>query len=350
MQDIIKVTLKKTATIKETFEVIDKGAIRIAIIVDDENKVIGTISDGDARRGLLQGYTLESSIEELYFKTPTLGYITDSKAGIIKKAVSKKLYQIPIVDQDNKLIYVEDLATLLQMRLRRNKVVLMAGGLGSRLRPLTNDIPKPLLEIGGKPILETIIRNFVKYGFIDIVISVNYKAQMIKDYFGKGEKFGANITYVEENKRLGTAGALSLLEEIPKEPFFVMNADLLTTVNFELMLDFHSAENSMATMAVREYEYQIPYGVVEVNESQIASIQEKPIQKFFVNAGIYILSPRVLDNIPKDEFYDMPTLFDELIQENKKALSFPVHEYWMDIGRMDEFQQAQNEYVRVFDV
>ncbi|RDX35496.1 CBS domain-containing protein [Arcobacter sp. HD9-500m-PIT-SAG03] len=349
MQDIKKVTLYKSATIKETFEVIDKGAIRIAIIVDDEDKVIGTISDGDARRGLLKGYTLECSIEELYFKTPTLGYVTDSKDEIIKKAISKKLYQVPIVDQDNKLIYVEDLATLLQRRTRRNKVVLMAGGLGTRLRPLTNDIPKPLLQIGGKPILETIIQNFVKYGFVDIIISVNYKAEMIKDYFGDGEKLGANITYVEENKRLGTAGALSLLTEIPKEPFFVMNADLLTTVNFELMLDFHSIENSIATMAVREYEYQIPYGVVEVDESKIASIQEKPIQKFFVNAGIYILSPRVLENIPKDEFYDMPTLFDKLIQENKKALSFPVHEYWMDIGRMDEFQQAQSEYFRVFD-
>ncbi len=349
MQNIKKVTLNKTATIKETFEVIDKGAMKIAIIIDDEDKVIGTISDGDARRGLLQGYTLESSIEELYFKTPTLGYITDSKDEIIKKAISKKLYQVPIVDQDNKLIYVEDLATLLQRRARRNKVILMAGGLGTRLRPLTNDIPKPLLQIGGKPILETIIQNFVKYGFVDIIISVNYKAQMIKDYFGDGSKLGGNITYVEENKRLGTAGALSLLSEIPKEPFFVMNADLLTTVNFELMLDFHSTEDSIATMAVREYEYQIPYGVVEVLDSQISSIQEKPIQKFFVNAGIYILSPRVLSNIPKDEFYDMPTLFDELIHENKKALSFPVHEYWMDIGRMDEFQQAQSEYFRVFD-
>jgi len=349
MQDIKKVTLSKNATIKEAFEVIDKGAMRIAIIVDDENKVIGTISDGDARRGLLKGYTLENSIEELYFKTPTLGYITDSKEEIIKKAISKKLYQVPIVDQDDKFIYVEDLATLLQRRIRRNKVVLMAGGLGTRLRPLTNDIPKPLLQIGGKPILETIIQNFVKYGFVDIIISVNYKAQMIKDYFGEGEKLGANITYVEENKRLGTAGALSLLGETPKEPFFVMNADLLTTVNFELMLDFHTSENSLATMAVREYEYQIPYGVVEVGESQITSIKEKPIQKFFVNAGIYILSPKVLENIPKDEFYDMPTLFDELIHDDKKALSFPVHEYWMDIGRMDEFQQAQSEYFRVFD-
>jgi len=350
MQDMKKVTLEKTATIKEALEVIDEGAIRIAIIIDDDNRVIGTISDGDARRGLLKGYSLNSSIEELYFKTPTLGYISDSKDEIIKKAISKKLYQVPIVDEENRLIYVEDLATLLQCRTRRNKVVLMAGGLGTRLRPLTNDIPKPLLKIGGKPILETIIQNFVKHGFVDIIISVNYKAEMIKDYLKDGKKLGANITYIEETKRLGTAGALSLLLEIPREPFFVMNADLLTTVNFEQMLDFHSKENSLATMGVREYEYQVPYGVIEVDESNISSIKEKPIQKFFVNAGIYVLSPKVLSNIPENEFFDMPTLFEKLIQNSHNVLSFPIHEYWLDIGRIDEFQQAQNEYFRFFNV
>jgi len=350
MQDIKKVTLKKNASIKEAFEVIDKGAKRIAIVLDDEERVIGTISDGDARRGLLKGYTLESSIEDLYYKTPTLGYETDSNEEIIKKAIVKKLYQVPIVDKNNKLIYVEDLANLLQRTKRRNKVVLMAGGLGTRLRPLTDSIPKPLLEIGGKPILETIIGNFVKYGFIDIIISVNYKAEMIKNYFGNGQQFGANISYVEDTKRLGTAGSLSLFSDDSMEPFFVMNADLLTTVNFEQMLDFHLEENSIATMAVREYEYQVPYGVIEIQNSGITSIQEKPIQKFFVNAGIYILSKKVLKNIPKDEFYDMPTLFEELINDNQKVLSFPVHEYWLDIGRMDELQQAQNEYFRIFDV
>ena len=349
MQDISKIILKKTATIKTALEVIDECAIRIAIVIDDDEKVIGTISDGDARRALLKSYSLDSSIEDVYFKTPTLGYISDSKDQIIKKAISKKLYQVPIVDENNRLIYVEDLATLLQRRTRRNRVVLMAGGLGTRLRPLTDDVPKPLLQIGGKPILETIIQNFVKHGFVEIIISVNYRSQMIKSYFGDGKKWGANITYIEENKRLGTAGALSLLQEIPKEPFFVMNADLLTTVNFEQMLEFHSLENSIATMAVREYEYQVPYGVIEIKDSQISSIKEKPLQKFFVNAGIYVLSPKILNNIPKDEFYDMPTLFEELIKENRKILSFPIHEYWLDIGRIDEFQQAQNEYFRFFD-
>jgi NDP-sugar pyrophosphorylase family protein len=224
----------------------------------------------------------------------------------------------------------------------------MAGGLGTRLRPLTDDIPKPLLKVGNKPILETIIRNFAEHGFVNITISLNYKGDMIKDYFGDGSDFGVNIDYVEENKRLGTAGALSLLKENPHEPFFVMNGDLLTDVNFSHLLDFHSFGNSTATMCVREYEYQVPYGVIQTKDSDITSIVEKPIQKFFVNAGIYVLSPSVFNDIPENEFFDMPTLFNILIEKQKKVSSFPIHEYWLDIGRMSDFEQAQSEYFRIF--
>ena len=226
----------------------------------------------------------------------------------------------------------------------------MAGGLGTRLRPLTQDTPKPLLKVGNKPILETIIENFAKYGFVNITISVNYKADMIKEYFGDGSALGVNIDYIEESKRLGTAGALSLIKERPQEPFFVMNADLLTNVNFEHLLDFHLLERSVATMCVREYDYQVPYGVIETDGSLITSIKEKPLHKFFVNAGIYTLSPQVFEYIPKDEFYDMPTLFEDIIANNLKSVSFPIHEYWLDIGRMEEFEQAQNEYNEVFSV
>ena len=225
----------------------------------------------------------------------------------------------------------------------------MAGGLGTRLRPLTEDIPKPLLKVGNKPILETIIKNFASHGFVDIVISINYKGDLIKNYFKDGSDLGVNITYVEENKRLGTAGALSLLADTPNEPFFVMNADLLTDVNFSHLMDYHCMGNSTGTMCVREYEYQIPYGVIQMENDCITEIVEKPINKFFVNAGIYVLSSKVFDYIPKDKFYDMPTLFNTLIKEKLKTLSFPIHEYWLDIGRMSDFEQAQSEYFRVFN-
>jgi len=348
MKNIDGIKLNINSTIKEALKIIDSGAMRIALVVDSENKLLGTLSDGDIRRGLLKNLSLDDVIEDLYSKNPTIASTNDSNERIIQKAISKQVYQIPIVDENNYLVDIVNLATLLNVSKKRNRVILMAGGLGTRLRPLTEDMPKPMLKVGNKPILETIIKNFANHGFVNITISLNYKGEMIKDYFGDGSKFGVNIDYVEETMRLGTAGALSLIENKPNEPFFVMNADLLTDVNFSNLLDFHSFANANATMCVREYEYQVPYGVIEVVESNITSIVEKPMQKFFVNAGIYVLSPKVFDYIPKNEFYDMPTLFNTLIEKEKKVISFPIHEYWLDIGRMSDFEQAQSEYFRVF--
>jgi len=342
------ILLTKDSTIKEALGVIDKGAMRIAIVLDANEKVVGTLTDGDVRRGLLNGLSLDSSIESLYFKEPTLANINDAKELIIQKALRKQIYQIPIVDDEGRLVKIEELSNLLKTNAKNNRIILMAGGLGTRLRPLTEDVPKPLLKIGNKPILETIIENFAKYGFVNITISVNYKADMIKEYFGDGSALGVNIDYIEETKRLGTAGALSLIKERPQEPFFVMNADLLTNVNFEHLLDFHLMEHSVATMCVREYDYQVPYGVIETEGSLIISIEEKPVHKFFVNAGIYTLSPQVFEYIPKNEFYDMPTLFDDIIKDKLTTVSFPIHEYWLDIGRMSDFEQAQNEYSEIF--
>jgi NDP-sugar pyrophosphorylase family protein len=179
---------------------------------------------------------------------------------------------------------------------------------------------------------------------------VNYKAGMIEDYFGDGRNFGLNIEYIKEEDRMGTAGALTLLKESPTEPFIVMNGDLLTNVNFENLLDFHSIYNSTATMCVRDCSFQIPYGVVSLNGSQILAINEKPIQKFFVSAGIYVLNPSVLDFIPQNSFYDMPTLFEKLIAEKNNVISFPIHEYWLDIGRISEYEKANRDYQEVFGV
>lgn len=343
------VKLNINSSIKEALNIIDKGAIRVAIIVDEHDKFLGVIADGDIRRALLKGYTLENSIENIYCSTPITAKSSDSKEKIIQKAIKNQVYQIPILDEKNYLVDIVNLSSLLSISTKRNRVILMAGGLGTRLRPLTQDTPKPMLKVGNKPILETIIKNFANHGFVNITISLNYKGDIIKEYFKDGSDFGVNINYIEENTRLGTAGALSLLKNTPNEPFFVMNADLLTDVNYSHLLDFHSYSNANATMCVREYDYQIPYGVVETNEDNITSIVEKPIKKFFVNAGIYVLSPNIFEFIPKDEFFDMPTLFNILIEKQKKVLSFPIHEYWLDIGRMSDFEQAQSEYFRIFD-
>mgnify|MGYP005987824073 CR=1 FL=1 len=344
MKNANDILISKNASLKHALEIIDKGTMRIAIVVNKNNQLLGTLNDGDIRRALLAGLSLEDDISTIYYTNPRVANIHESKEEIIAKAIKEKVYQIPIVNDENKLVDVLDLATLLTTKKRKNTVILMAGGLGTRLRPLTDNTPKPLLHVGDKPILQTIIENFASQGFVNIIISLNYKSNMIKEYFGDGSKFGANISYINETKRLGTAGSLSLLKNNPEEPFFVMNGDLLTNVDFVKLLDFHSFSSAMATMCVREYQYQIPYGVIQTNQEKIISIEEKPINKFFVNAGIYLLSPHILEYIPNDEFFDMPTLFEKLIENNKNTLSFPIHEYWLDIGQHHDFEKANEEY------
>ena len=348
MKNYKQILLKPTSTIKEALAIIDKGAIQIALIVDDDEKLLGTLTDGDIRRGLLSGLALTDAIETIIFKTPTVCSIDDTKEKILDIATSKKLHQIPIVDRDGKLVGIKEIEELLKPTTKTNKVVLMVGGLGTRLRPLTDNIPKPMLKVGNKPILETIINGFKKYGFVNIVLCVSYKSEIIEEYFKDGSDFGVNIEYIHENKRMGTAGALSLAKEKLKEPFFVMNGDLLTNINFENMMEYHLSNKSVATMGVREYDFQVPYGVVKTDGVNIVSIEEKPVHQFFVSGGVYLLSSHVLKYIPEDEYYDMPTLFEKVIKEKEKSISFPIHEYWLDIGRVDEYEKANREFGEVF--
>ena len=347
--NIEKIKLSPNSTIKEALKIIDSGAVKIALVVDENDKLLGTITDGDIRRAILKGKSLEDSIKDVYFKNPLTVSIDENKENIINLCISKKIYQVPVVDKDGKVVKIMLLDEILKPKEYPNRVILMVGGLGTRLRPLTENTPKPMLNVGGKPILQTIIERFRDYGFKNITLCVNYKAEMIKEYFEDGSKFGVNIDYVIENKRMGTAGALSLLKEKPKEPFFVMNGDILTNINFENMLEYHLEHNSTATMAVREYDFQVPFGVVKMENNEIKAIEEKPTYKFFVSAGIYMLNPECIDYIPKNEFYDMPTLFEDLIKDNKKTFSFPIREYWLDIGRIEEYDKAQIEYKRIFE-
>jgi len=348
MQNIENIKLNQNATIYEALQIINNGALQIAIIVDENNALIGTITDGDIRRALLNKISLNSSIESIIFKTPTTAKITDTKENILKLALAKKLHQIPIIDENQKIIGIQRIDELIKPKEKTNKIILMVGGLGTRLRPLTENTPKPMLKVGNKPILQTIVEKFAEYGYTNIVMCVNYKSHVIQDYFEDGKEFGVNIEYILEEQRMGTAGALSLLKEKPTEHFFVMNGDLLTNINFEHLHQFHIINNAIATMCVREYEFQVPYGVVNIENSKITSIKEKPVHSFFVNAGIYMLSPEILDYIPQNQFYDMPTLFEKLIEQKQNAISFPIREYWLDIGRIDEYNKANEEYDEVF--
>ena len=348
MRIVNDIKLSVNSTIKDALQTINNGGLQIAIVVDENDSLVGTVTDGDIRRGLLNGLDLNSNINLIVHKSPSIANVGDTKESILKIALAKKLHKIPLIDELGKLVGIEDIEDIIKPVSKTNKVILMVGGLGTRLRPLTQDTPKPMLKVGNKPILQTIVEKFAEYGFVNITMCVNFNADIIKNYFGDGKEFGVNIDYILEQKRMGTAGALSLLKERPSEPFFVMNGDLLTNVNFEHIFNYHTLNKATATMCVREYDYEVPYGVVKMNDNKIVEISEKPVQKFFVSAGIYMLSPEILDLIPQNEFYDMPTLFEKAISKGKNVISFPIHEYWIDIGRLEEYQKANEEYAKIF--
>lgn len=344
MKDWKNVLVAPDTSIRETLLVMDKGALKIALVVDGERRLLGTVSDGDVRRGILAGCSLEDRVQKVMYVTPTVVGQSEGREKILALMRQKQIYQIPVVDDAGVLVGLEEIDTILAPPKLENWVVLMAGGLGTRLKQLTKDIPKPLLKIGDKPILETILDNFIEHGFSRFFISVNYKSELIEGHFGDGSRWGVRIDYLREDKKLGTAGALGLLPEKPDVPILVMNGDVLTKVNFQQLLDFHLEHKAAATMCVREYDFQVPYGVVKLDQHRIASIEEKPIQRFFVNAGIYVLEPHTLERIPYNSYYDMPSLFENLVDQQQETAVFPVREYWLDIGRIDDFERANWEY------
>jgi dTDP-glucose pyrophosphorylase len=346
MINLNAVLVQRTNTIEEVLKNLELSAMQICLVVDDSKRLIGTITDGDIRRGLLSGKKLNDSIESIIFKNPITAIKGESNYELNKLAIKNNLYQIPLINKDKVVIdlFIRDK----KLNSKKNKVILMVGGLGSRLRPLTEKTPKPMLQVGNKPILQTTVEGLVGKGFNNIVMCLGYKSEMIKNYFGDGSKFGAIIEYIHEEKRMGTAGSLSLIDSEMNDPFFVMNGDLLTNLNYEEMLNFHNLNNAKATMCVREYEINVPFGVVNTDDKKILSIEEKPDQSFYVNAGIYILEPECIEFIPKNKFYDMPSLFNRLIENGENAISFPSHEYWIDIGRISEYERANNEFENIF--
>jgi len=348
MKDWKDILVTSDTPILKVIEIIDAGARQLALVVDENERLLGTVTDGDIRRGLLKGRSLQDPASSVMNPYPIVASPYDTRENILTLMKVRQIHQIPVLDEDGRILHVEVLNELLRPTIKENWVVLMAGGQGTRLRPLTHDCPKPLLKVGNKPLLETILHNFIESGFHRFFISVNYKAEMIKDYFGDGSKWNVEIQYLHEEKTLGTAGSLSLLTEKPTQPFFVMNGDLLTKVNFGQLLDFHVAHSARATMCVREHDYQVPYGVVKLDKQRLTGIEEKPVQKFFVNAGIYVLNPEVIDMIPNNNYYDMPSLFDELMKDGQETIAFPIREYWLDIGRIADFERANVEFAEVF--
>jgi dTDP-glucose pyrophosphorylase len=348
MKKWLELLIKPNDTIINTIRIIDQTAGQIAIVVDEQLRLIGTVTDGDIRRGILSGISLDNDVSTIMNKHPSFVTTNDSHFKVVSIFQGKRLRQLPLVDSLMRVVDVYFVDQFLNLKQKDNLVVLMAGGLGTRLQPLTNEIPKPMLKVGTKPILETTLESFIEQGFHKFMFSINYKKEMIIDYFGDGSKWGVSIQYIHEEKRLGTAGALSLLPRKPEYPFIVMNGDILTKVNFSSLLEFHKETNACATMCVREFDYQVPYGVVNTDGHSLLGIEEKPVQHFFVNGGIYVLNPETVNFIPQNQFYDMPTLFEALIASNVDTSAFPIREYWMDIGRMVDYEKANGDFLEVF--
>jgi dTDP-glucose pyrophosphorylase/predicted transcriptional regulator len=348
MRDWKRTLIHPDTPLRETIARIDAGVLQIALVVDSEGRLVGTVTDGDVRRAMLKGLSLDARADQVMNPKPTVAKHNESDDKIRALMQRFELRQVPLVDGERRIVDVRLLDDVLFAVPKDNTVVVMAGGLGSRLQPLTDERPKPMLKVGRKPILETILENFLEHGLKRFFFSVNYKAEMIKAHFGDGDRWGASIRYLEEDRSLGTAGALSLLPETPELPLVVMNGDVLTKVNFDQLLDFHREHGAAATACVREYEFQIPYGVVGLERQHITRIDEKPTQRFFVNAGIYVLEPKALALVPKNARFDMTALLDALIARGEAPAAFPIREYWIDIGKLDDYERADGEYDGVF--
>jgi len=314
--------------------------MKIVLVVNKEGELQGTISDGDIRRGLLKGLDLNSCIENIIHHNalvvpPELGRDT-----VMQLMVANKIQQVPVVDEHEKVVGLhlwEDITTI---PTRTNLMMIMAGGKGTRLRPHTENCPKPLVKVSGKPMLEHIIERGKLEGFSHFVIAINYLGHMIEDYFGSGERLGVHIDYLREQSPLGTAGALSLLDKCPDAPFVVTNGDVITDIRYGELLDFHNRYEATATMAVRLHELQHPFGVVQTKGVDIVGFEEKPIARSHINAGVYVLSPETLDELTINIPCDMPTLFERLQVKEKRVVAYPMHEPWLDVGRPEDLHWA----------
>lgn len=338
--------LAGNVTIEQAIRNLDQVAIKIVLVVDDIGELLGTISDGDIRRGLLRGLNLNSSIDSVIHRNPLVVPPEMGRELVMQLMVANKVQQIPVVDERRQVVGLYLWDEINSVPSRPNSMVIMAGGMGTRLRPHTENCPKPLLPVAGKPMLEHIIERAKLEGFGHFVLAIHYLGHMIEEYFGDGARLQVQVDYLREQSPLGTAGALGLLEPRPRAPFVVTNGDVLTDIRYSELLDFHIRHDAAATMAVRVHEWQHPYGVVQTQGVDIVGFEEKPIARTHINAGVYVLDPGVLGALGANEHCDMPTLFERLQVKGRRTVAYPMHEPWLDVGRPHDYEHADKAVVR----
>lgn len=348
MDEWEKTLISPDMQIYKVIELIDQNSRQIAIVTDEDGKLLGTVTDGDIRRGILKEISLSSPVSQIMNPHPVTIPKMEDRKSIIDILKANKIRHLPVIDEKRRVIGVERLEEQMSDIRHDNWVVIMAGGRGKRLKPLTDNCPKPMLKVGEKPLLQTLLEQLLKQGFNRFCISVNYKSEQIKEYFDDGSKIGATICYIDEKKRMGTAGSLSLFPFETTEPIIVLNGDILTKLCFKQLIDFHREHQASATIAAATYGFQVPYGLIKASHNHLVGFEEKPVFSSFINAGIYVLSQKVLSNVPKDAYFDMNDLFKVLLEKKEPVCIFPIREYWIDIGGMKSLEHACKDYDKIF--
>jgi dTDP-glucose pyrophosphorylase len=346
--DISKYCISTSATVWQVVEVIDKNKDGIVLVLDNDGRLVGTITDGDIRRFLLSNRSLDESCTNVMWTNPITAPVGSSLDSLRVIMNQHRLRNIPLVDNLNHpkgVIHLRDLVPHSESKLA---AVIMAGGEGRRLRPLTEHMPKSMVPVGERPILENIITGLAKADIKSLFIAVNYHAKMIEDYFKNGENYGVRITYLREKKKLGTAGALALLPEDASEFILVINGDVVTNINFSRLIDFHQHHRCVVSVAAIQYHFDIPYGVLDLAGHYVLGIEEKPLQRFLCNAGIYIINSELLRFVPHDKAYDMTDLLNDVVREGLPVAAFPIHEYWIDIGQKQDLSKAREDFTNIF--
>jgi dTDP-glucose pyrophosphorylase len=336
------------AAVLDAIRVIDHTLQKVAVVVDKQDRLLGMITDGDVRRAILSGVSLDASVEEVMSVRPRAASVNDSPEFLAAVMRNLGIRHLPILDYDDRVVGLETLEGCETAAELPNPVVLMAGGLGTRLRPLTAASPKPLVWVGERPMLETILHEMSAQGFRTFYISIRYLGDQIREHFGDGERFSVRIEYLQEEEQLGTAGALGLLPERPTHPVVVANGDVLTKLDYRRLLADHAETGACATVCVSEHAIQVPYGVVEIEGRRLRAIREKPEIRSLVNAGIYVLSPEVLARVPAGQRCEMTDLVGSVIDDGGEVIAFPIREYWRDVGRLTDLERVEADFGRVF--
>lgn len=350
VEDLTPFSVTPGMSVRQAIAQIDQGCEGFALVIDKGGRLLATLTDGDVRRSLLQGLDLDASVRSFLkaesarpWPEPITAPVGSSPVTLLRLMGERLIRHIPLVDGQDRVVALGLLSRFVRQRELPLKAVIMAGGLGTRLRPLTEGTPKPMLPVGDRPLLQRIVEQLGEAGIRSIDITTHYRPDQIRQHFGDGSSFGALVRYSHESEPLGTAGALRQLRVEGNEPLLVINGDVLTTVNFRAMFDYHKEHGADVTVGVRRYALEVPYGVVDCDGPFVKEIREKPEINFFVNAGIYLVEPEVCALIPENQRFDMTDLIARVTETGGRAVSFPIHEYWLDIGRQVDYERAQED-------